>query len=181
MMGLAILVSYFFDTVKGGWEAILSIGAGTGLVFMLRWFWWRINAWSEITAMLVAGVASFAAPELGYDGFASTMIFTTTVTTVAWLLVTFATPAESEHTLREFFDQVRPGGPGWPGFTSDGNPVEPLWPHVIKVFISAAAIIGFLYGMGQLFFGSLLWGISLMAGAVLIIIWVVLQLVRQKV
>jgi hypothetical protein len=181
MMGLAILVSYFFDTVKGGWEAILSIGAGTGLVFMLRWFWWRINAWSEITAMLVAGIASFAAPELGYEGFAATMIFTTSVTTAAWLAVTLLTPAESEETLQEFFDQVRPGGPGWRRFTSDGKPVESLWPGVLKVFVCAAAIIGFLYGMGQLFFGLAYFGIALMSVAVVIIVGVVRRLVRQQV
>lgn len=176
IMMLAIVVSYFFDTVKGGWEAILSIGAGTGLVFMLRWFWWRINAWSEIAAMIAAAVGSLSAPYLGYDDFAAKMIFTTVFATVIWVAATFLTAPESDQTLQRFFDQVRPGGPGWKRFTKQGVPVEPIWPGVVKVALAALALIGFLYGMGQLFFGSLLYGLALIIGGTGILIYIVRQL-----
>jgi len=176
MMVLAIIVSYFFDTVKGGWEAILSLGAGTGLVFMLRWFWWRVNAWSEITAMIAAAAASLSASSFGFDDFASQMIFTTLFTTIAWLVVTYLTPAESDETLQKFFDQVKPGGPGWKNFTSDNTVVEPIWPAVVKVFVSAASIIAFLYGIGQIFFGSVWFGILLMAISIGVIYLIVKQL-----
>ena len=180
MMAAAITVSYFFDTVKGGWEAILSIGAGTGLVFMLRWFWWRINAWSEITAMVAAAIGSFLAPQLGYDDFASKMIFTTIFSTICWVAVTFLTKPESDQTLQAFFNRVRPGGPGWKHFTADGQPVEPIWPAVIKVAVSALAIIFTLYGMGQIFFGSALWGIALILLSVIILIVIVRGLTGNR-
>lgn len=180
IMALAILVSYFFDTVKGGWEAILSIGAGTGLVFMLRWFWWRINAWSEITAMVAAAIASFLAPQFGYDDFAGKMIFTTILSTISWISVTFMTSPESEETLKKFFDQVQPGGPGWERFTKDGKPVEPIWPAVIKVTLAALSIICFLYGMGQVFFGSVAGGVGLMIAGTGLLIYIVKELTKKS-
>lgn len=173
MMALAIIVSYFFDTVKGGWEAILSIGAGTGLVFMLRWFWWRVNAWSEITAMAAAAIASFTAPALGWGDFAAKMIFTTSVTTAAWLLVTYLTHPESDETLRKFYQKVQPGGPGWKRIAPSGQVAEPLWPAFVQVGASALAINGFLYGMLQLFFGSVTLAWILMLAAVGLIVWIV--------
>ncbi len=178
IMGLAILVSYYFDTVKGGWQMILSIGAGTGLVYMLRWFWWRINAWSEISAMVTAGVVSFTAPYFGYNGFAETMIFTTIITTIVWVSVTFITAPETDETLHRFFDRVHPGGPGWNRFTKTGEPVESLWPGIFKVFIAAAAIICFLYGMGQIFFGAALSGVGLIISGTIILIYIVRQLIE---
>lgn len=180
IMAFAILVSYFFDTVKGGWEAILSIGAGTGLVFMLRWFWWRINAWSEITAMITAAIGSFLAPELGYDDFAGKMIFTTILSTVSWISVTYLTSPESDDTLQKFFNQVQPGGPGWKRFTKDGTPVEPIWPAVIKVALAALSIIFFLYGMGQVFFGSLAAGIGIITIGTAILVYIVKELTRSQ-
>lgn len=180
IMGFAILVSYFFDTVKGGWEAILSIGAGTGLVFMLRWFWWRINAWSEITAMITAAIGSFLAPEIGYDDFASKMIFTTIFSTISWIAVTFLTSPESDETLKKFFDRVQPGGPGWKRFTKDGNPVEPIWPAIIKVALGALSIISFLYGMGQIFFGSLWIGLVFIVLGSGILVYIVKELTKVK-
>lgn len=180
MMISAVIVSYFFDTVKGGWEAILAIGAGTGLVFMLRWFWWRINAWSEITAMIAAAIGSFVAPALDYGDFASKMIFTTIFSTVSWVVVTFLTKPESDETLQAFFDQVRPGGPGWKRFTADGQPTEPIWPAVIKVAASAFAIICALYGMGQIFFGSAMWGTTLIVVSIGVLYFIVSALTKTQ-
>ena len=176
IMLIAILVSYFFDTVKGGWEAILSIGAGTGLVFMLRWFWWRINAWSEITAMVAAAVGSFLAPELGYDHFADKMIFTTLFSTLCWITVTFLTAPEEEQTLHTFYRQVKPGGPGWEIVAPKGEKRESLWPAVIKVGVSAASILCFLYGMGQLFFYSAWIGLLLMTVGTALLCYVAREL-----
>ncbi|MEX0647334.1 MAG: sodium:solute symporter family protein [Balneolaceae bacterium] len=158
MMIAAALVSLMFDTVRGGWEAILSIGAGTGLVYMLRWFWWRINAWSEISAMTAAAIGSFLAPALGYDDFAAQMIFTTIFATVIWVSVTFLTRPDDEETLQTFFDRVKPGGPGWSRFLGAGVQTESLWPGIINVVISSAAIVILLFGMGQIFFESVLLG-----------------------
>ena len=155
MMVSAVIVSLLFDTVRGGWEAILSIGAGTGLVYMLRWFWWRINAWSEITAMTAAAIASLSSGFLGYEGFAAKMIFTMIVTTIVWVAATYLTRPDDEEKLQSFYDRVKPGGPGWSRFRRPGDEPESLWGGIGMVVLSAVSIILFLYAMGQLFFGSL--------------------------
>jgi len=160
MMVAAVIVSLLFDTVRGGWEAILSIGAGTGLVYMLRWFWWRINAWSEISAMSAAAVGSFLAPAVGFDDFASKMIFTTIFATIIWVVVTFLTKPDDEQILQSFFDRVKPGGPGWKRFMTRGETTYSLMPGLGYAAISAVSIIAFLFGMGQIFFESALLGVG---------------------
>lgn len=174
MMVSAIIVSLLFDTVRGGWEAILSIGAGTGLVYMLRWFWWRINAWSEISAMSAAAIGSFLAPAIGFDDFASKMIFTTIFATIIWLAVTFLTKPDSEETLQTFFDRVKPGGPGWKRFMTGGEITYSLLPGFGYAAISAVSIIAFLYGMGQIFFESAFVGVGAF-GAGVAGIWFVVR------
>ena len=154
MMVAAALVSLMFDTVRGGWEAILSIGAGTGLVYMLRWFWWRINAWSEIAAMAAAATGFALTKLLGYDDFAEQMIFTTIFATIIWVAVTFLTKPADEETLQSFFDRVKPGGPGWSRFVASGEQTYSLLPGISYAAISAASIIAILFGMGEIFFGS---------------------------
>ena len=160
MMVAAVIVSLLFDTVRGGWEAILSIGAGTGLVYMLRWFWWRINAWSEISAMSAAAIGSFLAPALGFDDFASKMIFTTIFATIIWVTVTFLTKPDDEEILQSFFNRVKPGGPGWKRFMTRGETTYSLLPGLGYAAISAVSIIAFLFGMGQIFFESALLGVG---------------------
>ena len=99
---------------------MLSIGAGTGAVLLLRWYWWRINAWSEISAMIAAAVVSLFlqssyGPHWDSDNpqqFAYLMLTTVAITTVAWLTVTFLTPPESMETLTAFYRRVHPAGPG---------------------------------------------------------------------
>jgi len=159
MMVAAVIVSLLFDTVRGGWEAILSIGAGTGLVYMLRWFWWRINAWSEIAAMAAAATGFAFTKILGYDDFAQQMIFTTIFATIIWLAVTFLTKPDDEEQLQSFFDRVKPGGPGWKRFMKGDETTYSLLPGLGYAAISAVSIISFLYGMGQIFFESTLYGI----------------------
>src|SRR6056297_1127186 len=147
MMVAAALVSLMFDTVRGGWEAIPSIGAGTGLVYMLRWFWWRINDWSEIAAMAAAATGFALTKLLGYDDFAQQMIFTTIFATIIWIAVTFLTKPADEETLQSFFDRVKPGGPGWSRFQTAGQQTYSLLPGLSYAAISAASIIAILFGM----------------------------------
>ncbi len=105
-------------------EVLLSFGAGTGLIFILRWFWWRINAWSEITAMFASGIISivlkvtpagafFFAPGTGVFPDWTEYIFIVVITTVIWLGATFITQPESKEVLRSFYLKIQPGGPGW--------------------------------------------------------------------
>ncbi|MBT8279950.1 MAG: Na+:solute symporter [Muriicola sp.] len=105
-------------------EVLLVFGAGTGLIFILRWFWWRINAWSEITAMFASGIISLVlkltpvgaflfASETGVFPDWSEYIFVVIVTTAIWMAATFLTQPESKEVLRSFYMKIQPGGPGW--------------------------------------------------------------------
>lgn len=186
IMAVSILVSYFFDTVKEGWEAILSIGAGTGLVYMLRWYWWRVNAWSEIAAMSAAFVASLSAPFIGFGEFASRMMFTTVVATIVWLVVTYRTRPVDAQVLAEFVRRVRPGGPGWReveremGLVSAESgagagdsilastlpPPMRIGRGLVQVAVSVAAILLILISGKHLLFGEPWLGIALAGGGV---------------
>jgi Na+/proline symporter len=120
LMVSSLIVMGFLSSVEQGWKILIGIGAGTGLVFILRWYWWRVNAWSEISAMVTSFVVSLLLTIFGHSlsdtstpDYAFTMLTTVGVTTVVWLAVTLLTAAESEATLVRFYRQVRPGGPGW--------------------------------------------------------------------
>jgi Na+/proline symporter len=120
---LSIVVTIFMDQISKVWELLLTLGAGTGLVYILRWYWWRVNAWSEVSAMAAALVTSMGLRLAGSrvpaldaatpQGFALNLILTTAVTTAVWVVVTFATPPEPAATLEAFYRKVRPAGGGW--------------------------------------------------------------------
>jgi Na+/proline symporter len=127
LMLFSALLALVLQNALQLFDIILMFGAGTGLIFILRWFWWRINAWSEISAMFISGIVSllFNLTDLGStlfgasDGTAgmlpgwSKYPMVVGITTVVWLVVTFITPPESAETLRKFYRKTRPGGPGW--------------------------------------------------------------------
>jgi Na+/proline symporter len=105
-------------------EVLLVFGAGTGLIFILRWFWWRINAWSEITAMFASGIISIIlkltavgpflfAAETGVFPDWAEYPFVVVVTTIIWLTATYMTQPESKQVLQDFYKKIQPGGPGW--------------------------------------------------------------------
>jgi hypothetical protein len=129
LVAAAAYVSAQLSTVGQGWQVVLEVGAGTGGVYLLRWYWWRINAWSEISAMAAALVSTLALhwrnPFVGSVPlvFAKTTLTTTAITTVVWLAVTFLTPAESNDILVRFYRHVRPDAAGW-------RPIAALAPDV---------------------------------------------------
>jgi SSS family solute:Na+ symporter len=117
LMVLGVLFTLTLDNAKNAFTLLLSIGAGTGLIYLLRWFWWRINAWSEVSAMLSSFVVSlgfFAAAKLGHPTDTTVVLLATiAVTTLVWLGVTFLTPPVDSRVLAEFCAKVQPAGPGW--------------------------------------------------------------------
>ncbi len=119
---LMILSGFFALALSNALQAfniLLQIGAGTGLLFILRWFWWRINAYSEIAAMIasfaVALYFQFVHTSIGLPAFSAgaQLVIGVGITTIIWVVVTMMTPATDESTLRSFYRLVRPGGPGW--------------------------------------------------------------------
>ena len=178
---ISAVVTFYLNSIAGAWKLLIVTGAGTGLVLLLRWYWWRINAWSEVSAMVTAFVTSLALQAVGkLDSdqpvdFAWIMIITVAVTTAVWLAVTFLTKPEAEQTLVKFYSRARPGIAGW-------KPVARLAPeirgsndgwHSALDWVSGCALVyGALFGTGKLLLGEwtagfLLLGMGFAGGAVI--------------
>jgi solute:Na+ symporter, SSS family len=108
---------YLLDTAKDAFDIILQVGAGTGLLYLVRWFWWRVNAWSEIVAMVSSFAVSIVLLILARNGVAfsthAALLITIAVTTVCWVVTAFVGPQTDRAVLIEFYRKVRPAGPGW--------------------------------------------------------------------
>jgi Na+/proline symporter len=178
-------------SIEGAWRILIALGAGTGLVYILRWYWWRISAWSEISAMAasfvtfvvlsVSGILSPIDPEEG----AILMVVTTLVTTAVWVAVTFATEPTPDATLHAFYRRVRPGGPGWRAVAEQlGFGPEPIaagslsWLNWIAGVVSVYAT---LFGIGKLIFGSPFAAIAYLLLAAAAFAWIAYSLRREKI
>jgi solute:Na+ symporter, SSS family len=176
----AAWVSAQLQSVIEGYKIVLEIGAGTGGVYLLRWYWWRVNAWSEISAMAAALVATLVlhshavwialagrpVPFQGSDPvvFAKTTLCTTGVTTLIWLVVTLFTPPEPEQTLVDFYRRVRPDVRGWgPVARASGatDTTRDLGTNLLSWLIGCVFVYAALFSIGQLCFGRLAAGIFL--------------------
>jgi len=137
-------------------DMLLMLGAGTGLIYILRWFWWRINAYTEIVAMVsslfVAGYFNFA--NTGLEGWQKITIGAI-ITTIIWIGATFLTPPDDEEILRKFVKKVKPGGVGWNKFREFGDS-EPwsILRGIMAMLLGCIAVYGFLLGTGQLIYGQ---------------------------
>jgi Na+/proline symporter len=110
----AALLSLTMSSAQQAFQVLLSIGAGTGLLYIARWFWWRVSAWCEIVAMIMSLITSIVVPKVIPDaGFAMTTIVQVGITTVAWLITAFVGPATDRATLIAFVRKVKPAGAGW--------------------------------------------------------------------
>ncbi|MBE60641.1 MAG: Na+:solute symporter [Candidatus Marinimicrobia bacterium] len=157
---------------------LLMIGAGTGMIYILRWFWWRINAYTEIVAMIssiiIAGYFNFGNSAL--EGWQK-IVIGALLTTVVWIAATYFTPPDDEETLRNFVKKVNPGGPGWAKY-SDGVSTEP-WPvpnGILSMVLGCTAVYGFLLGVGQLIYGHtdsglMICGLGIIASIGLFKVW----------
>ena len=182
---LSAIVTHFIGTVGGAWVFLLALGSGTGLVLILRWYWWRINAWSEISAMIASFVVSTVATLVLKNQFspddtlrlnATVMLVTVAVSTIVWLGVTFATKPEPDRVLEAFYRRVRPGGPGWEavstkiGFGRESIPGGALaWTNWIAGIV---AVYSTLFGIGKIILGSLLPGLVMLAIAAVAFSWI---------
>lgn len=179
-------------SIAAAWKFLLALGAGAGLVFILRWYWWRINAWSEISAMTAAATISLTLesslgmpvvralhgldPQLTLaplntddpHAFAWLMLITTSLATLVWLSVTLLTPAESRVVLQSFYDRVRPAAFGWKPFASPevAASERTLRFNFFHWILGSGMIYLMLFGSGKILFGSIALGsVMLAAGA----------------
>jgi Na+/proline symporter len=170
-------------------DFILMFGAGTGLIFILRWFWWRINAWSEISAIFVSGIVSvlfnmevvssvlFGESALMPEYMKFPMVVL--ITTVVWLVVTFATPAEEKEVLLSFYKKTVPGGPGWKAIVGNEQIESEGWSvpsGILAMLLALAMIYSMLFATGYFIYGNLQLGglltvIALIAAYLLSKVW----------
>jgi Na+/proline symporter len=178
---VSAVITFYMESITGAWQLLIVTGAGTGTVLILRWFWWRINAWSEVAAMAAAFVVSiFLQTAVGWSsgdpiGFAKIMLWTVGVTTAVWLLVTYATAPEPEEKLVSFYRRVRPYRRFW-------QPVARLAPEVkpqrggaydfLDWIAGCVLIYGALFGIGKIVLkeftaGFLFLAVAAVAGAII--------------
>lgn len=160
---LASGVSLWLQNALQAFQILLQIGAGTGLVFLLRWFWWRINAWSELAAMVISFlVAIYFTFVHGALGFADVdpsiqLVLGVIVTTIGWVTVTFLTAPADKETLQSFHDAIRPMGRGWDGAGIDtGSPDEHESPAAafLAWFLGCVVVYAALFGTGYALYGE---------------------------
>lgn len=146
-------------------ELLLMIGAGTGLIYILRWFWWRINAYTEIIAMITSLIIAYYFNFLN-DSFVVwiEIVIGAALTTITWIIATFITPPEDEKTLMRFVDIVNPGGPGWKKFEQKKTIERWSVPKgILSMLLGSIAVYGILLGTGSFIYGNYLIATSLMA------------------
>jgi hypothetical protein len=193
LMVFGCLLATQLKSALESFEILLQIGAGTGLLFLLRWFWWRINAWSEVSAMVLSFcIAMFF--RLYSDGLPDwlqpawvQLVIGVSITTVGWIIVTLLTPPTPEKTLREFVRRSKAGGPGWRKIIEqaarEGDDLEdaknqpwsvPL--GILCTIIGCISIYGMLFATGTLLYGqylsaTILFAISIVSAVSLIFLW----------
>ena len=155
LMFVSIIVTLFITRISGAWEFIMECGAGVGLVLILRWFWWRINAWSEISAMITPFIVY---PILLGSGikFPDTLIILVPATTIVWIVITFITKPTDNEILKLFYRKIHPGGFLWnkiakqlPDVKGDQNFIKML----INWIFGVVLVYSMLFGIGSLIFG----------------------------
>jgi SSS family solute:Na+ symporter len=177
LMVLAGLLTTHLVSAKTAFDLMLSIGAGTGLLYLLRWFWWRVNAWAEIAAMVASfgfalGFHFAVRAGLNWPGHL-TLVASVALTTIVWMTVAFLTPPTEAATLRRFYERVRPAGPGWRGArAATGLPAskDNLPSGLVAAACAAVAVWSALFATGSFLYGqsgrgAVLAGIAVVATA----------------
>src|SRR5213082_277289 len=169
---ISAAVAFRIESIGGAWKLLIITGAGTGAVLLLRWYWWRINAWSEVSAMIAAFVVSVLLQTVwGLDSdrpldFAHIVLITVAVTTVVWLAVTFLTRPESESTLVAFYRRTRPSRTGWGPVAARAPDVQASsdgLANLLDWVAGCVLVYGALFGVGKLLLHETLPGLLLLA------------------
>jgi hypothetical protein len=169
---VSAIVTFYMDSISGAWKLLIVTGAGTGSVLLLRWYWWRINAWSEVSAMISAFIVSVALQRgFGLDtdrpvDFAWIMIATVGITTAVWLATTFLTAPEPDHVLVAFYRRTHPSAMGWARIARLAPEVTPSrdgLANLLDWIAGCMLIYGILFGVGKLLLHETGIGLTLVA------------------
>lgn len=161
LMMIAACLMFFLENARESFTLLLSIGAGTGLIYVLRWFWWRINAWSEISAMASSFVVSLLFFFLKKNGLiisdSMMLLLSVITTTVIWITVTFLTKPEPENTLVSFYEKIKPAGQGWEPIRMKAKSVqcpENLRDNLLGFILSVMMVYSALFFTGSLVYAQ---------------------------
>ena len=157
LMVISVFVTMFISRISGAWEFILECGAGVGLVLILRWFWWRINAWSEISAMITPFIVY---PIIRYYGieFPNTLFYLVGATTIVWVTVTYLTRPTDNEVLFTFYKKIHPGGAFWKKVSSQLPEVKSdagFFAMFVNWFMGVMLVYSMLFGSGSFIFGDI--------------------------
>jgi len=196
IMAGAVVAAYLTDSIARAFTFILTVTAGIGVVNLARWFWWRVNAWSEIAVMaasvaavlLQASVADWPGlpVRIGGDYALRNLLLTPTYMVVAtgivWVPVTLLTPPESDATLIEFYRRVRPPGPGWTRIrrlAPEVPPPENLWSSIVLWLVGCVMVFGLTLGIGQALVGNRPLGLGAVAVSLGLLAWIISRVRRE--
>ncbi|MGH7538030.1 MAG: sodium:solute symporter family protein [Gemmatimonadales bacterium] len=177
LMVVAAGITFVLDTARASFDLLLSVGAGTGLLYLLRWFWWRVNAWCEIAAMVssfLVAAGFVIGAKAGYPVASHiSLILTVAATTVVWVTVAFLSPPTDRATLVSFYKLVRPAGPGWDAVRAEAAvPASPdsLPQALLGWVLGCAFVYAALFGVGSALYGripqALVWLVVFMVSGV---------------
>ncbi|MFD2566039.1 sodium:solute symporter family protein [Pseudotenacibaculum haliotis] len=195
LMVLSALLALSFTNALEIFEFILMFGAGSGLIFILRWFWWRINAWSEISAMVASGIFSLLFKFKGDLFFGAEAWFpeymkfpmVVLLTSIVWILVTYATKAEDDKVLLDFYKKIRPFNTGWKQFLKTQNTIDDLEPDqtpsnftasLLSVFVGCILIFSGLFATGNWIYGKTTLAIGLTALSI-VCVFIIIRLWKE--
>jgi Na+/proline symporter len=170
---LAGMVSLWLENALQAFQILLQIGAGTGLIFLLRWFWWRISAWSELSAMLISFVVAiyfeFIHEGLGFAAIHPSvkLVVGVGITTVVWLTITMIMPPTDRATLQVFYDKIRPFNRGWRAAVVTGPDEGSFSAAMMSWFLGCVVVYAALFGTGYFLYGKPLPGTACMIGVAL--------------
>ena len=177
----AIMAMTILENATQAFDILLLSGAGSGAIYLLRWFWWRINAWTEIVAMASATIMAFVLVLLVPDAWVETtlldaaavkLLIAVSFTSLVWIATTYLTKPESMETLIRFYQQVQPGGPGWKKVIDAAEKQDILFSEeqkgwdlpqsLLSVALGTLGIYAALFSTGNFIYGKWAWGLGLM-------------------
>jgi SSS family solute:Na+ symporter len=161
LLAISVYLALHMTSVSGAWKFLLTFASGAGPVWIVRWFWWRVNAWSELSAMVTSGIVASALALLRPDWIYSAKLLTTVgISTVVWLIVTFLTPPASKEQLEIFVARVQPGRFGWRELTGTPNESHAyLGPALLRWMLALVTFFSLNFGVGALLLKSVAAGL----------------------
>jgi Na+/proline symporter len=178
LLAMAVGLSLVMDSVGDAWKFLLTFASGAGLTWIVRWFWWRANAWTEFAGMLTSGITATTI-ELFTDNwlFSEKLFITVGISTAVWLIVTFLTSPVDEERLVDFVKRIRPGSPGWNRVyrKHEIKPQAFLGRAILLWLVGLVALFSLNFGIGSLLLTKTTQGLCLLGVATLTLAYLFIQ------